>query len=51
MNVACFGAGVIGAALALDLVQVFLIARFSGAPRHQRRLDKVRALENRVATV
>ena len=51
MNVACFGAGVIGAALALDLVQVFLNARFSGAPRHQRRLDKVRALENRVATV
>jgi ribose 5-phosphate isomerase B len=49
MNVACLGGAVIGTRYALDLVHVFLNARFSGAARHQRRLDKVRALENRNA--
>jgi ribose 5-phosphate isomerase B len=38
---------VIGPSLALELVETFLAARFSGAARHQRRLAKVRALENR----
>ncbi|MDH4391070.1 MAG: RpiB/LacA/LacB family sugar-phosphate isomerase [Aquabacterium sp.] len=47
MNVACLGGTVIGAGLALDLVHVFLNARFSGAPRHQRRLAKLRAIEHR----
>jgi ribose 5-phosphate isomerase B len=47
MNVACLGGTVIGPGLALDLIHVFLMARFSGAPRHQRRLAKVQALENR----
>ncbi|MFM9925199.1 RpiB/LacA/LacB family sugar-phosphate isomerase [Variovorax sp. H27-G14] len=47
MNVACLGGAVIGTRYALDLVHVFLHARFSGAPRHQRRLEKVRALEHR----
>ena len=47
MNVACLGGTVIGTGLALDLVHVFLNARFSGAPRHQRRLDKLRAIEQR----
>lgn len=45
--VACLGGAVIGAGHALDLIHVFLNAHFSGATRHQRRLDKVRALENR----
>ncbi len=45
MNVFCLGGKVIGSALALELVTVFLDARFSNAPRHQRRLAKVRALE------
>lgn len=45
MNLICFGARVIGAALARDLVRVFLQARFSGAPRHLRRLDKMRRFE------
>jgi ribose 5-phosphate isomerase B len=47
MNVFCLGGNVIGAALALELIEVFLAARFSGASRHRRRLAKVLALENR----
>ncbi len=46
MNVICFGAGVLGWALAWDLTKAFLVARYIGAERHQRRLEKVRALEN-----
>ena len=45
MNVFCLGGKVIGSSLALELVEMFLKARFSGAPRHQRRLAKVQALE------
>ena len=45
MNVLCLGGKVIGSALALELVQTFLRAHFSGAARHQRRLAKVEALE------
>jgi ribose 5-phosphate isomerase B len=47
MNVFCLGGKVIGSALAWELIETFLNARFSGAVRHQRRVDKVRALENR----
>lgn len=47
MNVFCLGGKVIGAALALELIKVFLAARFSGALRHRRRLAKVQALESR----
>ena len=46
MNVFCLGGQVIGPALARELIETFLVARFSGAPRHQRRLAKVHALEN-----
>jgi len=49
MNVACLGGEVVGTRYALDIVHVLLDARFSGAARHQRRLDKVRALESRSA--
>jgi 5-methylthioribose kinase len=35
----------VGHALAWELVQDFLAARFSGAERHRRRLAKVAALE------
>jgi len=45
MNVFCLGGRVIGDGLALELVRVFLSARFSGAARHQRRLAKVRSIE------
>jgi ribose 5-phosphate isomerase B len=46
MNVLCLGAKVIGSALALELIETFLAAHFSGAERHKRRLAKVQALEN-----
>jgi ribose 5-phosphate isomerase B len=45
MNVICLGGRVIGSALAMELIEMFLTAHFSGALRHQRRLGKVRALE------
>lgn len=45
MNVFCLGGKVIGPALAWELIEAFLNARFSGAPRHQRRVAKVQALE------
>jgi ribose 5-phosphate isomerase B len=46
MNVFCLGGKVIGSALALELIETFLAARFSGALRHRRRLAKVQALEH-----
>ena len=45
MNVLCLGSRVIGRNLAMDLVKTFLSAKFSRAERHQRRLDKVNAIE------
>jgi ribose 5-phosphate isomerase B len=45
MNVISLGGQVIGPALAWELIQTFLKARFSGAIRHQRRVDKVSGLE------
>lgn len=45
MNILCLGARIIGPALAIELVNSFLRARFSGATRHKRRLEKVAALE------
>jgi ribose 5-phosphate isomerase B len=45
MNVFCLGGKVIGSALALELIERFLCAQFSGAPRHRRRIAKVQALE------
>jgi ribose 5-phosphate isomerase B len=45
MNVMCMGGKVIGSALAIELVKIFLAARFSGADRHRRRIGKVLALE------
>ncbi len=45
MNVFCLGGKVIGSALALELINTFLAARFSNAARHRRRLEKVQALE------
>ncbi|HXH23896.1 MAG TPA: ribose 5-phosphate isomerase B [Vicinamibacterales bacterium] len=45
MNVLCLGARVIGPALALEIVNAFLGAGFSGEPRHQRRLEKILAIE------
>jgi ribose 5-phosphate isomerase B len=45
LNVICLGGLVVGHALAWELVQAFLAARFSGAKRHRRRLAKIAELE------
>jgi ribose 5-phosphate isomerase B len=47
LNMICLGGLVVGHALAWELVQTFLSARFSGAERHRRRLAKVAELENK----
>jgi ribose 5-phosphate isomerase B len=45
LNIICLGARIQGPELAWDLVQTFLAAKFSQAPRHLRRLCKVNELE------
>jgi len=45
VNILALGGRVIGPEVALELVQAFLRARFSGEERHLRRLQKVMALE------
>jgi ribose 5-phosphate isomerase B len=49
LNLICLGGLVIGHALAWELVQTFLTARFSAADRHCRRLAKVAELEGKIA--
>ena len=45
MNIICIGGRTVGRGVAWDLVQAFLAAEFSQAPRHLRRLSKVALLE------
>ncbi len=45
MNVLCLGSEVIGAELAAELVRAFLAARFDGAERYVRRLEKIEEME------
>jgi ribose 5-phosphate isomerase B len=49
MNVLALGARVVGEALALEIADAFLAARFDGEERHAQRLAKVRAIEARLA--
>ena len=44
-NVMALGAGVVGENLALEIVDTWLGTEFSGDERHQRRIDKMMALE------
>lgn len=44
-NVMCLGARIVGPELALDLVRTYIKANFSGLERHNRRLEKIRRLE------
>ena len=44
-NVMALGAGVVGENLALEIVDTWLFTEFSGEERHQRRIDKLMALE------
>ena len=45
-NVLCLGARVVGAGLALEIVDLFLNTGFEGG-RHQKRIDKVSGIESR----
>ena len=45
MNILCMGGRTVGPAVAWDLVQTYICAEYSQAPRHLRRLSKVAALE------
>nr|WKN36745.1 RpiB/LacA/LacB family sugar-phosphate isomerase [Tunicatimonas sp. TK19036] len=47
MNIICFGARVFGEELIKEMTQAFLKAEFSGEERHTRRLNKVKALEQK----
>lgn len=47
MNLICLGGRVTGYAIAEELVLAFLNAKFIGADRHLRRLEKIQNLENR----
>lgn len=44
-NMMALGAGVVGENLALEIVDTWISTEFSGEARHQRRIDKVMALE------
>ncbi len=44
-NMMAMGAGVVGQNLALEIVDTWLETEFSGEQRHQRRIDKLMALE------
>ena len=44
-NMLAMGAAVVGEMLALEIVDTFLTTEFQGG-RHQRRVDKIMALEN-----
>ena len=45
-NMMAMGAGIIGQNLAMEIVDTWLGTEFSGEERHQRRIDKMMALEN-----
>ena len=45
-NMMAIGAGVVGQMLALEIADTWLGTEFSHQERHQRRIDKVMALEN-----
>ncbi len=45
LNVLCLGARIVGIELAREIATAFLNARFTGEERHQRRLNKVKAME------
>jgi ribose 5-phosphate isomerase B len=45
-NVLCLGSEILGEGLALEIVKTYLSTKFAGE-RHQRRLDKISALEQK----
>jgi ribose 5-phosphate isomerase B len=51
MNIICMGGRTIGSFAAWDILEAFLAAEFSQAPRHLRRLAKVASLEPEMARI
>jgi RpiB/LacA/LacB family sugar-phosphate isomerase len=49
MNVLVMGGRVIGESVALELVRAFVDSKYTAEDRHQRRLEKVKAIERRYA--
>jgi ribose 5-phosphate isomerase B len=49
MNVLCLGAQIVGPWLAADIIEVYVKARFDGAPDHVRRLEKLAEMERKSA--
>jgi len=47
MNVLVMGGRVIGESVALELATAFLNSKYTGEDRHQRRLEKVKSIEDR----
>lgn len=47
INILCLGERVIGIELAKEIALAFLNATFTNAPRHERRLEKIFAIENK----
>ncbi len=47
VNILCLCQRVIGINLAVEIAFIFLKALYSGLPRHQRRLDKIFAIEDK----
>ena len=47
VNILCLGERVIGIELALDIVFTFLKAQYTHVPRHEKRLEKLFAIENK----
>ncbi len=45
-NILCLGGRVIGIGTALELTDLFIETPFEGGERHQRRIDKISAIEN-----
>ena len=46
-NILALGGGIVGANLALDIVKTFLETPFSELEKHQRRIDKITAIEKK----
>lgn len=46
-NVLAMGERVIGPGLAMDIIQIWLSTAFTGGERHQKRIDKIAAIEEK----
>ncbi|MBJ27452.1 MAG: ribose 5-phosphate isomerase B [Chloroflexi bacterium] len=47
MNVLCLGARIVGIELAKEIISTFIEAKFTGEPRHVRRVAKISAIEEK----